>query len=112
MVSFVAPSIKNAGLFHWKCNEKTRVSIFVGYFMLHLFVISHEWNINALQSSAELKQHTSNTSFYGNQGYLSDYYKKKGPSWTKCFDSSLIFPLAVLPGDTQTGCCAFPPPPH
>lgn len=36
-------------------------SVFVGYFMLHLFVISHEWNINAPQSSAEMKRQTRMT---------------------------------------------------
>lgn len=64
-------------------------------------------------TSNQCRAETANTNercSYSNQGYLSDYYKKKGPSWIKCFDSSDF--SQILPGDTQTGCCAFPPPPH
>lgn len=79
-----------------------------GYFMLHLFVISHEWNINAPQSSAGLKRQTRITDVsIATRVIFQTITKKKGT-----FVDPVFWFSPVLPGDTQTGCCAFPPPPH
>lgn len=65
-----------------------------------------KYKCTSIQCRAETAN-ANNRCFYSNQGYLSGYYKKKGT-----FVDQVFWFSPVLPGDTQTGCCAFPPPPH
>lgn len=65
------------------------------FWIFYVTSICNKSRIKYKCTSIQCRAETANAydrCFYSNQGYLSDYYKKKRPSWIKCFDSSMIFP--------------------